>query len=185
MANFIAARLTQNNLEREVQGATMSYNGLIAPENALRNSATGKPTPAVTGKIGDVVIVGILPAEVSVFQIGIRMKEAFAGGTTIKVGVFADSGGTDHAFDIVDGCVVDKTDRTIVVPVPVSGNVNPDDTAYTGDNGRLMTGTGIPHYIGVTLQVTAVNVADPKGQLDIDFTYDKFSTNNGAYTGGV
>ena len=56
MANYARARVSQNNLEREVQGATMSYNGLIAPEYDLRNSQTNLPTPAVTGKIDDVVI---------------------------------------------------------------------------------------------------------------------------------
>ena len=184
MAFFGKSRLTTNNLERMVNAASFSLDGIASDEYDIRGSQTNAMQLQVNYADGDVVVVGILPKNSNVIKLLLNVKEAFPAGTTIDIDILSDNlDGASGILNIATGVVVTESDVAIQIPLPTGGCRNADGTALTDVAlASMWIGDTIPFYVGVTLN--GANL-DGTGLLDANFVYEKFATNIGAYTGGV
>ncbi len=125
---------------------------------------------------GDEIILGTLPANCNVDDIRVNMVAGYVAGTTIDIGFIGNQDGVYTGFTpIALGIVVDKSIRTIVVPMPTDGNVTIDDTLYTGDRGSIWSGTDGVH-IAAIMHPGAGMEASQDSKAHFCFSYSYFGT---------
>ncbi len=125
---------------------------------------------------GDEIIIGTLPAKCNVDDIRMNIFSGYVAGTTIDIGFIGRIGDEYTGFTpIATGIVIDKSTRTVVIPMPTDGNVNPDDTLYTGDRGSIWSGEDGVH-IAAIIHPGAGMLASQPSNLQFCFSYSYFGT---------
>ena len=164
MAIYANGKLNQNNMERVSGGMVKTI------------SATAQRAPLETG---DIVILGAFPRESVTIDIRALVHEAFDGTSpAFDLGYYDQISGS--FIDIATGIVVDTVDAQIVIPMPNTGNRNPDGTSYTGDRGGIWSG---PNEVELAIKWQGGATSPTKGEVSLITTHTYFGTKDGKYGG--
>jgi len=162
--------LNLNNMERQAGATVFKLTPVI--KKADRSNA---PTYLA---IGDILVLGKLASDATTLDMRLLLHEGFPVGTTFNFGFAIYEGESDVVVGITPFASAVKVDRdfiTVVLPMPTSGIVNPDDSPYIGDKGSIWGGVEIVAEL-------ASGVMDGTGNVDMINSHSYYGTKStGAY----
>jgi len=127
----------------------------------------------------DVIVLGALPRESVTIDIRILVHEAFNGTTpAFDLGYYNYNSGTFISIASITTAALDAADFQIVVPMPVTGNINLAGAAYTGTSGGIWNGK---KETVLAIEWKGGAMAPTTGQCDIVTTHTYFGTKDGKY----
>jgi hypothetical protein len=131
---------------------------------------------------GDKIIIGILPEHCLVNDIRYLIKGTFPADATIDINLISNnvSNALPDVLNIVNGSKINAKNTTVVIPVPASGNRNPDGSAYAGENASIWVGSP-ESAVEVTMHLPTPIPEGKEATLYFCFGYNYYKQGNGAY----
>jgi len=171
--NYDAGRLDENNMSLKAECTSKTLGFTL---NLLENDESEYEERDVVLVDGDIVHIGAIPKNCYVNDITILMVEAFDAGTTLDLGFIGDYP-DDNLTVFQSGIVVDESNVSIKIPLPISGVRNPDGSAaVSGVAGGIWNGDGRPMPLAVGVNATGVLTV---GKCKVLISYARYDTNNG------
>lgn len=161
---YEAGRKQLNDMERTSGGATKQLD--------MGTVEAGLVT-------GDVVILGALPRESITNDIRILVAEAFDGtAPAFDLGYYDYNSGTFVAFAVVAAAALGTKDRSIVVSMPTTGQIDSAGVAYTGNRGAIWNGQS---ETILAIQWKGGATSPTKGQAHVVTSHTYYGTKDGQY----
>jgi len=174
MAIYVHSEESLNNMERS-QGAAVFKITAVA-------EAGNRGEDDVMLADGDIIVIGELPAKCNVTDIRMNVFSGFPVGTTIDL-AYAEKVGLDYQFVLfATAILVEESNTTVIVSMPVVGNKDESGAVYSGDRGSIWVGDKGSEIAAVFHTPSPLGQGIPSN-LGINFEYNYFGTKGtGAYT---